>query len=231
MRLGQLSRKLGVSTPEIIQFLASKQITISEDSNAKIEDLHAHWVTEKFAPHLLASVEEVMAEEKQEVTIPVESVPVIETPLTDVISEEPPVLPEVIKAPKVELAGLKVLGKIEIPEKKKKIEENTEGNPEERERKPRSERPRTATRDFQDRPRKNPLALQREREQREAERLRKEKLAEEKEKKTNHYLNRVKPATPAKKMNRTEEATEMIDAPVEKMPTTVWGKFMRWLNT
>ncbi|NOS93869.1 MAG: hypothetical protein HOP30_18280 [Cyclobacteriaceae bacterium] len=230
MRLGQLSRKLGVSTPEIIQFLASKQITIGEDSNAKIEDAHAHWVTEKFAPHLIASVEEVMAEEKQEVAIPVEATPVIETPSTEVTSEEP-ALSEVIKAPKIELAGLKVLGKIEIPEKKKKIDENTEGSPEEKERKPRSERPRAANRDFQERPRKNPVTLQREREQREAERLRKEKLAEEKEKKTNHYLNRVKPATPAKKMKRTEEAAEMIDTPVEKMPTTIWGKFMRWLNT
>ncbi|MBI3219128.1 MAG: hypothetical protein HYZ44_06430 [Bacteroidetes bacterium] len=230
MRLGQLSRKLGVSTPEIIQFLASKQITIGEDSNAKIEDAHAHWVTEKFAPHLLASVEEVMAEEKQEVAIPVEATPVIEIPAAEIISEEP-ALPEVIKAPKIELAGLKVLGKIEIPEKKKKTDESAEGTSEEKERKPRNERQRAATREYQERPRKNPVALQREREQREAERLRKEKLAEEKEKKTNHYLNRVKPATPAKKMKKTEEATEMIDTPVEKKPTTLWGKFMRWLNT
>jgi len=230
MRLGQLSRKLGVSTPEIIQFLASRQVTINEDSNAKIDDAHAHWVTEKFAPHLLASVEEVMAEEKQEVAIPVEATPVIETPKAEISSEEP-ALPEVIKAPKIELAGLKVLGKIEIPEKKKKTDENTEGSPEEKERKPRSERPRSTSREYQERLRKNPVTLQREREQREAERLRKEKLAEEKEKKTNHYLNRVKPVTSAKKMNRTEEATEMIDTPVEKMPTTLWGKFMRWLNT
>jgi hypothetical protein len=230
MRLGQLSRKLGVSTPEIIQFLASRQVTINEDSNAKIEDAHTHWVTEKFAPHLLASVEEVMAEEKQEVAIPVDVTPIIETPSTEVTSEEPE-LPEVIKAPKIELAGLKVLGKIEIPEKKKKTEENAEGTTEEKERKPRSERPRSASREYQERPRKNPVTLQREREQREAERLRKEKLAEEKEKKTNHYRNRVKPATPAKKMKKIEEAIEMIDTPVEKMPTTLWGKFMRWLNT
>jgi hypothetical protein len=230
MRLGQLSRKLGVSTPEIIQFLASRQITISEDSNAKIEDIHAHWVTEKFAPHLIASVEEVMAEEKQEVAIPVETIPVIETPSTEVTSEEP-ALPEVIKAPKIELAGLKVLGKIEIPEKKKKTDGSEEGSPEEKERKPRSERPRSASREYQERPSKNPVALQREREQREAERLRKEKLAEEKEKKTNYYLNRVKPATPAKKMKKIEEAIEVVETPVEKMPTTLWGKFMRWLNT
>jgi hypothetical protein len=230
MRLGQLSRKLGISTPEIIQFLASKQVVISEDSNAKIEDAHAHWVTEKFAPHLLASVEEVMAEEKQEVAIPVETTPIIETPSTEVISEEPE-LPEIIKAPKIELAGLKVLGKIEIPEKKKKTDESAEGTSEEKDRKPRNERQRSATREYQERPRKNPVALQREREQREAERLRKQKLAEEKEKKTNHYLNRVKPATPAKKMKKLAEAIEITETPLEKMPTTLWGKFMRWLNT
>ncbi len=230
MRLGQLSRKLGVSTTEIIQFLASRQITIGEDSNAKIEDAHAHWVTEKFAPHLLASVEEVMAEEKQEVAIPVEATPVIETPSTEVISEEP-ALPEVIKAPKIELAGLKVLGKIEILEKKKKTDENGEGISEEKERKPRSERLRSPSRDFQERPRKNPVTLQRERDQREAERLRKEKLAEEKEKKTNHYLNRVKPSSTSRKLKKTEETVELTDTPIEKAPTSLWGRFMRWLNT
>lgn len=230
MRLGQLSRKLGVSTPEIIQFLASRQITISEDSNAKIEDIHAHWVTEKFAPHLIASVEEVMAEEKQEVAIPVETTPVIETPSTEVTIEEP-ALPEVIKAPKIELAGLKVLGKIEIPEKKKKTDESEEGSPEEKERKHRSERSRSASREYQERPRKNPVALQREREQREAERKRKELLAKEKEKKANHYFNRVKPSTPSKKVKKAEEPIEIADVPTEKMPTTLWGKFMRWLNT
>lgn len=230
MRLGQLSRKLGVSTPEIIQFLASRQITISEDSNAKIEDIHAHWVTEKFAPHLIASVEEVMAEEKKEVAIPDETIPVIETPSTEVTMEEPP-LPEVIKAPKIELAGLKVLGKIEIPEKKKKTDESLEGQPEEKERKPRSERPRSTSREYQERPRKNPVVLQREREQREAEQKRKELLAKEKEKKTNHYFNRVKPVVPTKKVRKEEETIEVVDIPVEKMPTTLWGKFMRWLNT
>ncbi len=229
MRLGQLSRKLGVSTPEIIQFLASKQITISEDSNAKIEDIHAHWVTEKFAPHLIASVEEVMAEEKKEAESPDEAITVTESATAE-ISDEAPALPELIKAPKIELAGLKVLGKIEIPEKKKKTEENTEARPEEKDRKPRSERTRPQH-EYQERPRKNPVALQREREQREAEQKRKELLAKEKEKKTNHYYNRVKPVVPTKKVRKEEELIEVADIPVEKMPTTLWGKFMRWLNT
>jgi hypothetical protein len=171
-----------------------------------------------------------MAEETQEVTIPVEATPVIETPSTEVISEEP-ALPEVIKAPKIELAGLKVLGKIEILEKKKKTDENEEVGSEEKEIKPRSERPRPAMREFQERPRKNPVTLQRERDQREAERLRKEKLAEEKEKKTNHYLNRVKPSATSRKLKKTEETVELTDTPIEKAPTSLWGKFMRWLNT
>lgn len=229
MRLGQLSRKLGVSSPEIIQFLASKQITISEDSNAKIEDAYAHWVTEKFAPHLIATVEEVMAEEKKEEELPAATLSLAEIQSEEIVGEAP-ALPDVIKAPKIELAGLKVLGKIDIPEKKKKADEREEAGYEEKEIK-RSERPRPAMREFQERPRKNPVALQREREQREAERLRKQKQAEEKEKKTNHYLNRVKPATSTRKIKKIEEATEVIDTPIEKTPTTWWGKFMRWLNT
>ena len=64
MRLGQLSRKIGISTSEIIHFLAANNITINDDSNTKIEDGHANLITQKYAPHLLESVVTTIADEK-----------------------------------------------------------------------------------------------------------------------------------------------------------------------
>lgn len=231
MRLGQLSRKLGVSTGEIVRFLASSSISINEDSNTKIADEHAHLVTKEYAPQLLEVIAKSISEEQEEVEqaeVTLEPVDTKKFELPE--ATEQPILPEVIKAPKIELSGLKVLGKIEIPEKKKKetvADDSTAEN--ENDKQPRSSR--SVAREYVDRPRKNPVTLHREREEREVERRRKEKLAKEKEKKTYNYLSKVKAQAPIKKLKKLEELVEVAEEPVEKLPTTWWGKFMRWLNT
>ena len=117
MRLGQLSRKLGIHTSKIVDFLASKDITISEDSNARIEDEYVTWVTQKYAPQLMTEVNTTLSEEKIE-PISIQPPVVEEVPFTEEqpIPSEEPLIPELIKAPKIELSGLKVLGKIEISE-------------------------------------------------------------------------------------------------------------------
>ena len=121
MRLGQLSRKLGIHTSKIVDFLATKDIIINDDSNTRIEDEYVNWVTQKYAPQLIAEVNTTLFEEKiepfKQQPPDVEEVKLIDESPT--IPELQPI-PELIKAPKVELSGLKVLGKIEIPEKKKK---------------------------------------------------------------------------------------------------------------
>lgn len=242
MRLGQLSRKVGISTTEIISFLASKNIAIGEDSNAKIEDDHANWVIQKYAPELLEKAIAVIPEEKPQPTELVEMpapTEVVEAAVSQSTTAEQPTteiepLPEVIKAPKIELSGLKVLGKIEIPEKKKKgtaLEEETSEKPtEELERKIRTDR-RPSQREYEERPRKNPIALQREREEREAEKRRKEQLLRAKEKKAQHYQNKIKTQVVSKRIKMVDEPLEKIDAPLEVMPTTWWGKFKKWLRT
>jgi hypothetical protein len=236
MRLGQLSRKLGISTSQIIGYLASKGIVIGEDSNAKIEDEHANWVTQMYAPHLLTEVAITISEEKAQSVEPVkEPVEIIESADTSdtiaeptVIADEP--LPELIKAPKIELSGLKVLGKIELPEKKKK-EDATSENQQDGERKTRIDRKPAARRENEDRPRKNPVALQREREEREAEKRRKEEILRAKEKKSQHYQKKVKALMATKRAKMISEPIEKIETPIEVVPTTWWGKFMKWLRT
>jgi hypothetical protein len=240
MRLGQLSRKLGISTTEIINFLASKNIAIGEDSNSKIEEEPTAWVIKKYAPELLEIP--TTPEEKPQ---PIE---LVEMPVTTEVAESVVVLsamneqptseleslPEVIKAPKIELSGLKVLGKIEIPEKKKKetsVEDILLEKPiVEVEKKVRTDR-RPSQRDYEEVPRKNPVTLQREREEREAEKRRKEQLLRAKEKKSQHYQNKVKVQVATKRIKMIEEPLEKIDAPAEVTPTTWWGKFKKWLRT
>ena len=235
MRLGQLSRKIGISTSEIIHFLAANNITINDDSNTKIEDGHANLITQKYAPHLLESVVTTIADEKvREVKI--------ETPAEELQTEEPKeqveesveqVLPELIKAPKIELSGLKVLGKIELPEKKKKEEEITlDKEVVEKAESNKSDGKPRARSEFVDRPARNPIALQREREEREAAKKRKEQAQLEKEKKTYNYLSKVQVKAPIKKARHSKEEIEEVRVAVaEKKPTTLWGRFMKWLNT
>lgn len=241
MRLGQLSRKIGISTAEIINFLSSKEIAIGEDSNAKIEDEHTAWVIQKYAPELLETPSVTIPEEKPRLLELVEmpaAKQVVEAAVGNFAANEEPTteiesLPEIIKASKIELSGLKVLGKIEIPEKKKKetsLEEIASEKPEEIERKIRTDR-RPSQREYEEHPRKNPIALQREREEREAEKRRKEQLLRAKEKKAQHYQSKVKAQVATKRVKMIEEPLEKIDAPIEVTPTTWWGKFKKWLRT
>lgn len=152
---------------------------------------------------------------------------------------------EVIKAPKVTLSGLKVVGKIELPESKKKEPEvsvtfETEGEqqvapqPEEIKPKPqfreKRERNTSRSRREQERPRKNPIAVQREREAREAADRKREELQREKERRTQYYNSRIKQGAPKKAARLVDEPLESIHD-IKPEPTTVLGKLWRWLTT
>lgn len=277
MRLGQLARKVSVHASEIIEFLGSKNITIEEPgNNARISDEAAKLVYERFAPELLvepvAEVIEVVAAPLVVTTVPVEEeikpesiqagIPAVvddvaegEEKAEEILGED--VLPDVIKAPKVELKGLTVLGKIELPGAKKKeisAEETpvqdapatdsavSELTPPEAKSVPSVQlRPHAPARqkgNYRDnrntpeRPRKNPIALKREREAREEEERRKQEAVKEKEKRTLYYQNRVKPSVPTKAARIIDEPLyHSSEAPVRDQPKTVWGRFLRWLTT
>ncbi|SKC82352.1 hypothetical protein [Ohtaekwangia koreensis] len=153
---------------------------------------------------------------------------------------------EVIKAPKVELAGLKVLGKIELPEPKKKEiaklpEEETSATPEDKVQEPAPVRPTrnrsegrknyTSERRSQQ-PRRNPIALQREHEAREAELKREEEAKREKERRTLYYQQRVKASVPTKPARLIDEPVmQMTSDHLDKTPTTWLGKFWKWFRS
>ncbi|MGE0587176.1 MAG: hypothetical protein AB7O48_01275 [Cyclobacteriaceae bacterium] len=265
MRLAQLARKIAVKPTDIVSFLASRNIIIEENSNAKVADEYERLVLQHFAPELLISepqsleapVEvsqlaeepiEIKSEEVEEITDSVES------PDREETKEEEK--PEVIKPPKVELPGLKVVGKIELPEPKKKVQDTpAEASTEEQ---PKAEGEQVATqegsqpaapredrgprdrrrphrqdrrnRDDQ-RPRKNPIALQREREEREALRKKLEDQQKEKELRTQRYLKKVEGRTPpqrsTKKAKKKHEDEYEVYAE-KQQPKSILGRIMNW---
>ncbi|MFM8834016.1 MAG: hypothetical protein ACKOE5_03550 [Cytophagales bacterium] len=232
MRLAQLARKLSVKQSEVVAFLANQNISIADNSNARVEEEHMRLVIQNFAPHLM---EEVFAQEAEEQASPE---PVVENASEETFEQEVEVVaearqevtelsgafvPEVIKAQKVELQGLKVLGKIELPEPKKK--EGTEQKAENR-----PARERREKKSFERREKHNPIALQREREEREAEQRRQEKLKAEKELKTKRYLNKVKSQT-AKPVKLVKEEVEEMRFEEEPQPNSLLGRFWKWLRT
>jgi len=250
MRLGQLARKLEIRPAEIVQFLSGNNIIIEDGSNTRMEDDHTALVIRHFNPSLLIEAEEISETSKPEESVePIQIEPTQETPVEsrieeNVVSESFPVIAEetpidtveVIKASKAELPGLKVLGKIELPEPKKKetakpleteqAESQSESRPARQERRPVRNNKREENW-------KNPIALQREREAKEAEEKRKAQLELEKEKRMVHYLKKVKKAEqPAKSRKSDDEEPEEISSQKkETLPKTWLGKFLKWLST
>jgi hypothetical protein len=255
MRLGQLARKLALRPSQIVDYLATKKIFPDEGSNARLSDAETKLVVLQFAPERLNEIMTV-----EEMSIDPISLPdaVLEAPVLAPVKEEviemakPSLLEvveekteiEVIKAPKVELSGLKVLGKIELPEPKKKItpvaetsdaatkqEEKAEQSPV-TEKKQRRTQPREPRREYTPRPVRNPIAVQREEQARKEEQKRKARVEREKEKRTQYYLQRVKTGQPTKAAKIVSEPTESFSFKEEKpAPKTWFGKFLRWLNT
>lgn len=252
MRLGQLARKLSLRPSQLVDFLAANNIESEEGSNTRLEDSHVEMIVQHFAPESLAEIlkpsvtDEVITEsivdetplpettqlpEEAEQSLPEESQP---EPLELSAGE-----PEVIRVQKIELAGLKVLGKIELPEPKKK-EAPAEGEAAEQDVTEKKERPSRHSGKQKQHPRnreqrawRNPIEIQRQREQREQEEKRKAELEREKEKRKQHYYNKVKQVTQQPKRTKAAKEITVPKKPVDMrpVPKTWFGKFLRWWTT
>lgn len=242
-----MARKLALRPAEIVEFLAANQINIEEGSNTRLDNDHVRLIMQKFAPGELAEIAEEFSDERDidAVGDPAPApAPVFENnsneegidPSVSAPNENAEI--EIIKAPKIALSGLKVLGKIDLPEtKKKEPEHESPVDPAE------AQIEKTASPEMaktylprkqrmEQRPVKNPIALQRDRETKEAQKKRQEQLERDKERKTQNYLKRVKVSAPTKSVKLVEEPLmEMTAAELAEPPKTVWGKFIKWLRT
>lgn len=246
MRLGQMARKLAMAPSEIVQFLASQQSVIEENSNIRLTDAQVELVLRKFAPDLLNGqkeepiVELDVVEEAPEVSVPDIDTVIDESPVEDVVTapiedNQETDNDEIIKAPKVTLTGLKVLGKIDLPEPKKKESPASELPAEAENEIPKQEerkKPDHRKGGRDQRPYKNPISLQRERELKAELEKKQERAAQEKERKTQNYLKKVKMSPPTKAMRLIDEPTEQLTAEeLKEEPKTWFGKFIKWLST
>lgn len=243
MRLGQLARKLAIRPSQLVDYLSARQVYFEEGSNAKLNDEYVRDIVTHFAPDRLMELLAIQKEEAEaEPMIEQKMLPELTTPepakiddAGELVQDESPEKPEVIRAPKVELSGLKVVGKIDLPQPKKKettSEPSTELSPEVK----REDRPRQKHKKVERRERgeswQNPIALQREREAREKEAQRRAAIERAKEKKKEHYLKRVKGGQPTKPVRISDEPTEYYESTQQQAkPRTWWGRFMRWLNS
>jgi len=244
MRLGQLARKLTIRQQEIVDFFASQNITIEDNSNSRLSDDQVALIISRFASSPLNNEPSAPRPE-----------PIQEQPAGDDLKDESPVIdvvetassveksdveseiPELIKAPKIELQGLKVLGKIALPETKKKddaVQEKlpaTESTDTGKRRQRTEERPNGSKRRNDIRPGKNPIAQAREREAEEMKRKQREQAEQAKEKRTQNYHKRIKTAPPTKRARLIDEQVEDLPTNEASKPTGLWGKIRHWFKT
>lgn len=253
MRLAQLARKIGITQGEIVEVLTKSGFHTQENGNTKlgqeeIDYLYAHYKidtnTDSDSEDNLEIEGDSTSTEEEEVleqTADIEEIPdplqkddmevSAEDATTD--EEEPSALleqesePEIIRAKKVKLEGIKVVGKIDLPElvepkevEKPVKEEKKEARPAKRHKERRKGRKKPS---YSEKVKK---------EEQRAERERKKTKQLIKEKKKRHYFEKVQPkvaATPKKKTSKKKFANT---APKKVKPQykNPIRKFWAWLN-
>lgn len=235
MRLAQLARKLDVRPADIATFLEGKNIHIENGLNFRLDDQMVVLVLEQFGqiPHLSDHTKPDV-ESTRELTEVVDQPSVVheadrEVEVTEIEAHEEAI--ELIKAPKVELPGLRVLGKIDLPPPKPKVQEQNDSIAEDAGAVPASSassRKKQRT-DPPSRARKNPVTLQREREAREAERKKNAEAELEKEKRRQKYLSKVRINVPTKAARIFDEEVEELQQDAVAPASGPWRRFLSWL--
>jgi hypothetical protein len=251
MRLGQLARRLSLRPNQLVDFLAKNGIQIDPSSNTRLEDSHVEIIVQHYAPGSLDKIENEPDEIEEVLPVMEAEKPALEPivftqPLADESKTAEEI--EVIRVQKIELSGLKVLGKIELPEPKKKEltdEQKTEEVSEvsvietplvEKIVKPRTPNRKPAHQNNerpQQRPWKNPLESQREREARKAEEKKRVEIESVRERRKKHYEEKVKAVAQPKRAKPVKDQPEVKKKPVDTrpVPKTWFGKFLRWWTT
>ena len=142
---------------------------------------------------------------------------------------------KLIKAPKKELSGLKVVGKIDLPGPKvkdidKSEEEDAESRPNRDDRKER----RIISQEEREQRRINAKRKKEEYELRQERRKKEKENKQRKAKKETYYKQQLQRANSNKSNNKAKSKKKKESAELENQPpkpTTLFGRFLRWLNT
>lgn len=246
-----------IAIPEPIELVVEEVEAEIEITEEEIEDIAAEAVVAEIDEEELDLTLENAAEPIERITEVTADETIIERIAR--IGEDGEELPEliiedgVIKAPKQELDGFKVVGKIELPSAKRGIEflvtngdetkditeeifETRKLEKEARKKKAFEERKQRQTKKQTGKPRRKITEADK---QAHAARRAAEKKSEldkrQAQKKKRHYQENVHKRAAAqgkkKKQKEIEKAVKKQKAPKVPEPTTAWGKFKRWLNT
>jgi len=202
MRLSQLARQVSKTSRELIHFLESHEIRSYQSSNAKLEPDHVKLILDHFSGHSISQPDQVEMDpglnpKKEPDTPPIDRKKTGEKTKIETESQEP----EVIRAPKMKLQGVKVVGKIELPEKRiktsdhkppDKISGKHPGMLKEAEEKGRAHSSDKKKIAGKARTNRSMSYLDKQKkEERKREKEKRERLKKQKEKKRNHYQNKV----------------------------------------
>ncbi len=261
MRLSQLARKLEISPTELILFFEKNRIERYDSHNNKIKESDVRLALNHFSP------EEMKAEiETQVIQANESAVDILQTKEKEInaldrsVSNKPekdttdPESPfekeeeiEVISMPKIKLEGVKVVGKIDLPEPIKKVKDENNSGVEEQNNLSdktsnggqRNEYQKTSKRSFRQKNRKKynskELSYEEKLKREERKRIRELQRAKKlkKEQKKLHYIKNVQSnvsSTRKKKKNRKIEQSELERIKVRPLYKNPVRKFWAWLN-
>ena len=225
MRIGQLARHLNISPGEIRDFIRSQGFTVDSDTNTRLDESGIRAVLNHFAPDKIDNTSTFLSEPDEKDSLVASGAPNSES--SEMLPDGPV---ETIRAPKIELQGLKVLGKIDLPEPKKKPEPAEVTMPQDSEVSKPSNFRRREQRPA--RPWVNPLEKQRRREAREAEEEKKRILSQQKELRAAAYHSRqlkIRSTVPVKSKQEKQNSSSGQRI-VKPRPTGFFARIWHWLT-
>ena len=250
MRLRQLARKLQVQPKQLIAVLSKNGHEIENDPNFKLTEAQEALILKTIPLPEDENIELAKEAVIEAVEVPKEVVEEVETPTEEIVTPKPKVeapkekkpaktkeVPkvyslekeeqekhkdvELIKAPKLKLEGLKVLGKIDLPEPKVKEKTTTPETDENKEKGTQRKAAHNRTNNRQDRKRQhqrsrpNSVELERRKAEKEAKQKKQAEEKRLKELKAKHYKETVQ--AKLKAQNPKKKKTQVAE---NKAPTT-----------
>jgi len=256
MRLSQLARKVSKTPKELLDFLQSNGIGKYSGSNVKVDVEHINFVIQYFTQEydeaivsIPASSDNIKNEnsgnpsksESEETNTPVK--------INESVTKEETKNVELIRAPKVKLQGVKVVGKIDLPDRPVKTERSVINDPGKeqsvedpnykRTNKKSNKLPKSRfERGINHRKSKKRLTYQEKlrQEEREKERRKKKQMQQDRERKRKHYQknvqSKIKPLPAKKKTKSLPAAPETTNITKTQVPLykNPLRRFWAWLN-
>jgi hypothetical protein len=246
MRVSQLARKLNILPADVLAALPKGSLEGEGAHNARLSDAQVEEVVRFFRPgqwhtilNEIRAVESAELPEPPSADTPSEKEASVEAATDTKNADTPAPTPEtpqdeqaveVIRAPKIELPGLRVVGKIEIPEKKKPEPRPSQEQAAQKHTPAQITRRERPAQGRQQRKKTSPTEI------REAERRQQQKRAElEKQKRTERYLKKVaaRKARQEQKLrskNTTQQPEALVQPPAaQQAQLSWWQRFKRWL--